>query len=145
MHIVATQCCYPECYSAPSDMLALPLCERHALKVYREVKLILAMADPTAAVLASLPKPDEPRTAVQKLTPGEVYFVRFGDRIKIGFSTNVKTRMKAVPHDAILATMPGTPAVESRMHKRFAHLRITGEWFRPGPDLMAFIDSLKAA
>jgi hypothetical protein len=33
---------------------------------------------------------------------------------------------------------------ERGYHATFAHLRVTGEWFRAEPDLLAFIASLVA-
>ena len=32
---------------------------------------------------------------------------------------------------------------ERDFHKRFAHLRLRGEWFRKAPELMAFIESIE--
>lgn len=72
-----------------------------------------------------------------------VYFIAFGDRIKIGTTTNLKGRLEAIPHDEVLATVPGSFPVERGLHARFAHLRITGEWFHRGDDLMRHIDNLR--
>lgn len=64
--------------------------------------------------------------------------------MKIGFTTNMVNRMKAVPHEAILGTVPGTMVDERGYHAQFAHLRVTGEWFRAEPDLLAFIADVAA-
>jgi hypothetical protein len=37
----------------------------------------------------------------------------------------------------------GTPADERRWHARFAHLRVTGEWFRADPELLVAIDQAR--
>ena len=76
---------------------------------------------------------------------GVVYYVRFGDRIKIGTSTDLAQRLIGIPHDEVLATEPGGPKVERSRHEQFAHLRITGEWFSAAPDLMKHIRSLRKA
>jgi hypothetical protein len=72
-----------------------------------------------------------------------VYYLLFADRIKIGTTTNLTARMRSIPHDELLATEPGSLDVERRRHREFAHLRITGEWFRTAADLFAHIEALK--
>jgi hypothetical protein len=141
MHIVATECCHPTCTAKPSETLDLPLCDRHALQVYRAVRGVLDNAHPFSTAMAL--EPVQPKQT--KHAMGEVYFVSFAGRIKIGFSTNLRTRLKSIPHDAVLATIPGTRATEGALHRRFAHLRTTtGEWFEAGDDLLAYIDETKA-
>jgi len=80
----------------------------------------------------------------------KVYFVQESGMhaIKIGTAKNVDRRVKAMvvgtPHLlSVLAIIEGNREVESALHKRFAHARIRGEWFRATPDLLAFIDDLK--
>jgi Meiotically Up-regulated Gene 113 (MUG113) protein len=83
-----------------------------------------------------------------------IYFMQpvDGGPIKIGFSDNVEVRHRQLEAHygkplAILATMPGDPTVEAKVHERFAHLRLgeqgkrgrQPEQFRPAPDLMEFI------
>lgn len=77
---------------------------------------------------------------------GVVYYVRFGDRIKIGTTINLASRMTAIPHDEILATEVGGRDIEQRRHRQFGHCRIHGEWFR-GDDtkLLAHIAKLSPA
>ncbi|UCI23724.1 GIY-YIG nuclease family protein [Mesorhizobium sp. B2-8-5] len=65
---------------------------------------------------------------------GYVYFLRSGDRIKIGFSTtplertsNLRTSM---PEDYDLCLiLKGTRKDEKRLHSRFGSYRRNGEWF----------------
>lgn len=73
--------------------------------------------------------------------PSVVYYGQQGERIKIGTSTQVDERCRELKV-TLLATEPGSYAEEAERHKRFAHLRIKGEWFRPGPDLLAHIATL---
>lgn len=84
------------------------------------------------------PKPDWQAKA------GTVYYLRFADRVKIGFSTNLKSRLQAIPHDEVLATEPGTMRQERERHAQFADLRVTGEWFRYEEPLVSHIASLAA-
>jgi NUMOD3 motif len=85
-----------------------------------------------------------------------VYYARRDDLIKIGTTTRIRER---VSHQGVelLAVEPGSYELETERHEQFAEYRLsrkrgTGrgrgqgpmEWFRPGPDLMAFIDALRA-
>lgn len=77
---------------------------------------------------------------------GRVYFVQAGDggNIKIGVSGNPETRVAGLQTGSdeplrILATIPGGRAVEKELHRRFAALRVKGEWFRPEQELLDLI------
>jgi T5orf172 domain len=78
-----------------------------------------------------------------------VYFADAGGSIKIGWSKKVSARLaqlqtgSAVPIK-LLGTMPGGLAVERRVHARFAHLRLSGEWFTAAPELLAYVDEVTA-
>lgn len=76
-----------------------------------------------------------------------VYFARRELLIKIGTTTNLRNRMEAL-HAQALATEPGDLVRERQLHHRFKHLRASGrsrEWFYPEPDLIAYINGLRAA
>lgn len=82
------------------------------------------------------------------ITLGSVYFIGFGDYIKIGFSNNLKGRLNTLqtgsPEKLVLyASMRGTHRKEIELHQRFAHLRLKGEWFRKAPDILDFIEQIK--
>ncbi|MFV8301278.1 hypothetical protein ACNQP7_31770 [Mycolicibacterium fortuitum] len=71
-----------------------------------------------------------------------VYYLKFGDRVKIGTSTNLRKRLLDIPHDEVLAVEPGGPAMERCRHLQFANSRVNGEWFSCGDDLMQHIETL---
>lgn len=80
---------------------------------------------------------------------GHTYFVRRGDAIKIGHSALPKQRMAALQASfpdrlQVLAVIPNTIIDELTAHRKFDHLRIGGEWFRIAPDLLEFIEQVKA-
>jgi len=84
----------------------------------------------------------------QQVAPPEdrhpvVYYLRFADRIKIGTSTCLRSRMEAVPHDEVLATEPGGVELEEERKMQFVEYRVTGEWFRMAPALMRHIEKLR--
>lgn len=72
-----------------------------------------------------------------------VYYLRFGDRIKIGYSSNLATRLTVIPHDEVLATEPGTRETEQQRHRQFSDLRLTGEWFSMGAELIGHIETIR--
>lgn len=79
-----------------------------------------------------------------------VYFVEASGLIKIGTTTNVTRRMfdisSMVPggQTKLLHYVKGGYAIEGEYHRKFARLRVNGEWFRSDPPLLEFIEGLKA-
>lgn len=78
----------------------------------------------------------------------EVYFIRAKTlgRIKIGVAVCARQRIaqiaKISPDELELIGVVNckqSGALERRLHSRFASLRVHGEWFNPGPELMDYI------
>lgn len=73
-----------------------------------------------------------------------IYYVRIRDTIKIGYTSNMNSRMTSgLMPDEIMAMEPGGRDLEKLRHSEFAHLKIRGERFRPGDDLLAHIEMLR--
>lgn len=78
---------------------------------------------------------------------GIIYFVRAAGTqfVKIGHSqgdlaSRIATLQTGCPHELkALATVDGTQADESSLHRRFKHLAVRGEWFRMDEELKGFI------
>lgn len=75
--------------------------------------------------------------------PSVVYYIQFGDRIKIGTTINLARRLAELPHDEVLATESGGAGVERSRHEQFERYRIMGEWFEMGADLLDHINELR--
>jgi len=74
-----------------------------------------------------------------------VYYLRFGERIKIGTTANPRQRFGAIWHDELLAFERGDRRVEQRRHAEFGDLRMQRtEWFAPGDSLLEHIAQLRA-
>ena len=75
-----------------------------------------------------------------------VYFVLSGEgRIKIGTSANVEKRLEALQTSSatklsLMLTVPGGVEMETELHRRFKHIRESGEWFKGTPELRSFIE-----
>jgi hypothetical protein len=73
-----------------------------------------------------------------------VYYLRFGDRIKIGTSSNPRQRLGSLRFDELLAFERGDRALEQRRHVQFAEQRFARtEWFAIHPTLLEHIDILR--
>lgn len=85
----------------------------------------------------------EVRRPVVDLAP-QVYYIAIRGAIKIGFTTNMRTRMIDLLPDAVLATEPGDRELEAQRHRQFAHLRAPfgREYFSVHPDLLEHIESV---
>ena len=96
---------------------------------------------------AELTRPDS--ASVLKGRPtGVIYFVKSWNAIKIGFSTDIKTRLAQLQTGSpfeieLLGFFAGTEQDEVETLGRFSPLRIRGEWFYPHPELIAFINKMK--
>jgi hypothetical protein len=144
-------------HAAPDS--PVPLCERHLLAahdwVVRDVGVTDILPAPCAACGSSVgvrfpsgwicatcewrvgtsPDGELPRPRIDV-----VYYLRLGDRIKIGTSGNPRGRFAAIPHDEVLAFERGGRSRERRRHEQFASDRIGGsEWFRASDALGAHI------
>lgn len=81
-------------------------------------------------------------------SPSYVYFVKSGQgEIKIGIAVHPGQRIKKLQTGnpstlELLAVIHGGEDLERSLHQRFQHLRLRGEWFSPGADLVDFIRSI---
>jgi hypothetical protein len=143
-------------WSEGFEPLRLPLIHQHVLNKIRQLvemehdTVLLRMGIDRARLRRQKPHrssrvPPE-QTYLRPVGVYHVYFARdraSGD-IKIGTSKNVRKVSSEIKRSIdLLATMDGNCEVESIMHCRFAHARIRGEWFRPVPELLAYIESIK--
>ena len=82
---------------------------------------------------------DEERAEIKEaLQYGWVYYLRVGDQVKIGFSTDVRRRLRSYPPGSeLLAVEPGEKKLERRRHNEFAEWLVAGrEWFQPSAELL---------
>lgn len=74
-----------------------------------------------------------------------VYYMRLGNRAKIGTSKNLRKRIAGIQPEDCMGYEPGDRRVELKRHRQFAHLRVSGEWFDLQRDLVRHINSLDIA
>lgn len=91
----------------------------------------------------------EYRKGIPKLESGVMatYFLQaeITGLIKIGQTTRLSRRLaglRASSPDNLKIIKAIAHDIEAVCHQEFAHLRVHGEWFRPEPELLNFIEEL---
>lgn len=76
--------------------------------------------------------------------PRQVYYAERADGlIKIGSSINPVARCKGLKAELLAVEAADASFERERVAQvRFKHLRVEGEWFNPGPDLIAHMATL---
>lgn len=152
-------CIWFHCEEDAIGTYGVSMCMKHAVKSYLQFARLLqdnlAPLESSASALLVAQGPDMSKLrrmdyraklrdrAEAFIGPGpHVYFIHFGNRIKIGTSKNVAYRLRALPRDELLAVVAGGVDEERRYHAMFARHRINGDWFRAAPDLISYAQSL---
>lgn len=128
----------------------VPLCARH------QTQVALAAFSKTHSAVSRLPRQrtlnfdaDAAITQAERTTPTlsgahspVVYFILNGSRIKIGYTTNIGSRVAslALRTSDVLLVLGGGLSLEAALHERFAHLRVADtEWFEWDLEIAALI------
>lgn len=90
-------------------------------------------------------RPTPPDRRRRRERHGFIYFVRCGERAKIGFATDVRARLIELQVGSaeileLLGTLPGSREIEGFVHWLFRADHAHGEWFALSSDLQAFIE-----
>ncbi|WP_060888669.1 hypothetical protein [Streptomyces scabiei] len=85
-----------------------------------------------------------PQDAAEGLWHEVVYYMRFGNLIKIGTTGQLYTRVRRLKPDKLLAAEPGSYDLEAKRHREFARFRAEGEHFYPAPPLLQHIRRVQA-
>lgn len=127
---------------------SMPFCRSMEAPVLIEADNVAVIRHETLAEFVELEPESQP--VAKKPRPCVVYFVQ-GETIpliKIGIAKNFGLRFSSLQTGSpdtlrILAVIPGSREKEIELHKRFSRLRVRGEWFRPEPELLNYIESIK--
>lgn len=118
-----TRCIVSGCNAWADPLLPIAICSMHAYAV-AETFITIRLGDMPSGKRAV--NKDRARKS-----GGWVYFLRIGDRIKIGHTTNLRSRLAAYPPDTtVLAVCPGSREDEAALHQLFQSYREGGrEWY----------------
>lgn len=99
--------------------------------------------DGWACLVCDWPVGEQPDGELPRPRVDIVYYLRFGDRVKIGTTANPRQRFSAIRHEEVLAFERGDRRLEQRRHLEFAEERQgSSEWFVRSERLDAHIDAL---
>lgn len=116
-------CGHGRCTADVMPDIDVQLCERHLAKAWAAFELITGNPEPAAQ---ENPIPDTHSTNI----PGAIYFIRVGDLLKIGWTSDVAGRFRQLSPDAVIHIEAGTKADERDYHRQFAEHLVHGrEWF----------------
>lgn len=148
-------CIWPDCRK--DRLYWIPMCFEHVDHVYmtardrfeNEPDLTLAQRNARAARYAREEREINEEIRIEDTRgnqPGWIYYLRVGDLVKIGYTTNILRRMREYPPDSrLLAVHPGTLDFEKQMHDIFRGSRARGrEWYRPEPHLLEHCEKIVA-
>lgn len=134
-----------------------PICRHHAVKLYIEMRGIHAGAlrreidmlpplNPIATLTPSNLERDSAKHKAKLAERSVVYYVRIGDAIKIGFTSDLTARMSQIRVDRanVLAAEPGGRELEAKRHEQFSEIRIgQREDFKPTLALIRHIEAVR--
>lgn len=142
------ECCIPDCGRLVPVHFALPVCHSCGVKI-----AAFHWGDPSLALGVQRErqeKQDQARARREAAYADQslVYYVRIGENVKIGYSTNLKQRISQLrlQPTALLATEPGGRELEKERHRQFSAERIVSnrEDFMLTNRLREHIESVRA-
>jgi hypothetical protein len=137
VQVTSALCTRPVDPDSPFDV-----CQYHQGEIFHHYQTIMT-ARIRAGGAKTICRPDD-QPDPQPEPPDYVYYVRFGDRVKIGFSSNLPTRIAQLPCDEVLAVEPGGIQLERMRHAEFGAARVYAnrEWFTLTDELQSHCDML---
>ncbi|MFD5631604.1 GIY-YIG nuclease family protein [Streptomyces sp. NPDC127072] len=133
-----------------------PLCPRHQMQVAAAIVPALLASALEKPRVAERPEVRDAATVRVVLTAqatdldlsgghdDRVYFIRNGDRVKIGYTANLRNRLSSfgLRVDAVTLLLTGGKRLERALHRYFAQYRIPDtEWFHYVPEIDSYITS----
>lgn len=157
-HTAATTSCNADdegrlCNREPVMLRPVALCHAHRIEVALAVlpdllrdQLAVAHRDPVAPVprldLVAAARTATAGDLLDGVHDAVVYFIANGGRVKIGYTTNLRSRLGSLTlrSDAVLLALHGGPDLERALHVRFAAYRNGNtEWFELAPEIFRYI------
>lgn len=130
------------------------MCMGCQLKIVENVEAAIDMPAVTEAIARQSRQRHEAKKLDARMTKmleqadseadGWVYYMRINNRIKIGFTTNLRQRSRNYPPGTeLLAVEPGSRELEARRHDQFSRSLAQGrEWFAESEALTRHIAEL---
>lgn len=131
--------------------LELPMCHRHLGVAFKTAvhtvgnvpEFIEAVVDINAAVAAREKSEDQAaQRAFMAREDGDIYFIRLGELVKVGWTRDLWSRVKSYGASAeLLVSYAGTRQDETNLHRQLTPARAKGrEWYEDGAIIAKFVD-----
>lgn len=141
-------CCVPGCDTKLPSTRELPVCDKCGVKIAVAFRYDASRLDAVEQEARRQRAEAKERRKAAYAEQSQVYYIRAGEHIKIGFSTNMKARLSQLRLDpsAVLATEPGGRELEKQRHHELRGYRVNTkrEDFAPWAGLMAHIEAVRA-
>lgn len=138
------------CDDPSAEDVPFPICAHHAKMLYRHVRESMAplASDPIFAMWHNIDRihaDRERRKIADEAKHFVVYYLQLGEHVKIGYTGNLRKRLKDYPlNRRLLAYEPGDGNVEGQRHFQFReYLAVGKEYFTPGPKLIEHLNQLR--
>lgn len=133
----------------------LPICHDHAAVIWKQMMpfatrdnaFIEAVADLNHRVaLREQLEAEQEKAEFLARDDGDIYFIRIGDMVKVGWTRDLWQRVKSYGASAeLLVAYPGSRTDETNLHRQLRPALAKGrEWYEDGPIIAAFIDEALA-
>jgi hypothetical protein len=136
--------------------LEIPICYEHAAVVWNQLvdyhtrkgHFLEAVADVNAGTAARRTAEREAKKAsnLANISHGDIYFVRLGDLIKVGWTRDLWSRLKSYGASAeLLLSYPATRDDETNLHRQLRPALAKGrEWYHDGQIIQHFLNEALA-
>lgn len=141
--VLSADCSVPDCRDTTVEA-PFPICAAHYAGLIRHFHQTVQGNGYTRDLYGNYEDRIERETQDRRERERVLYFIRFGDLVKIGITSNVARRLSELPHDEVLGVMRGTYKDEAQWHDRFAEHHHQGEWFRCTPYVRSRIEAALA-
>jgi len=86
------------------------------------------------------------RQSIKKIDYEYVYLFTDGEHYKIGYTKDIKKRLSSIntgnaKNIEIVDYIIGSKSIEKKLHKKFDHLKIKGEWFLKDNEILEYFKS----
>ncbi len=119
----AMQCVDPLCKDEADPDAPVALCAAHVWRVFAYALPVAEQRAERELVARQVPDRAPNAPGILRGAQGWVYFIRRGDLVKIGWTSEPKQRFIQLQPDDILLVKPGRLTEEKQCHAAFAHLR----------------------
>lgn len=136
--------------------LELPICDVHAAVVWNQLVLLYANNPRFVEAIIDVNERTRQRdvAAVEErkasnlanVNHGDIYFIRIGGLVKVGWTRNLWDRLKSYGASAeLLVSYPGSRDDETNLHRQLRPALAKGrEWYEDGAIITKFIDDALA-